>query len=80
MTKRSQHTMTEKDTLLYCKSKIHSLFRDTDVAKISIVPTYDRTKSISDTVIKLAIFMYFLEKITYAIIKRSMNNAVIRLA
>lgn len=49
MTKRSQHTMTEKDTLLYCKSKIHSLFRDTDVDKISIVPTYDRTKSISDT-------------------------------
>ena len=41
--------MTEKDTLIYCKSKIHSLFRDTDVDKISIVPTYDRTKSISDT-------------------------------
>lgn len=44
-----QHTMTEKDTLTYCKSKIHSLFRDTNIEKICIVPAYDRIKTISDT-------------------------------
>ena len=40
--------MTEVDTLKYCKSKIHSLFKDTDVEKIRIIPAYDRTKTISD--------------------------------
>ena len=40
--------MTKIDTLKYCKSKVHSLFKDTDVEKIRIVPEYDRTKTISD--------------------------------
>lgn len=40
--------MTKIDRLKYCKSKVHSLFKDTDVEKIRIVPEYDRTKTISD--------------------------------
>ena len=49
MTKQLQHTMTEADALKYCESKVHSLFKDTNVEKIRIVPAYDRTKIISDT-------------------------------
>ena len=48
MTKQLQHTMTEADALKYCESKVHSLFKDTNVEKIRIVPAYDRTKIISD--------------------------------
>ena len=49
MTKQLQHTMTEANALKYCENKVHSLFKDTDVEKIRIVPAYDRTKTISDT-------------------------------
>lgn len=49
MNNHTQHAMTEQDTVKYCESKIHSLFHKSNIKKVCIVPTYDRSKSISDT-------------------------------